>query len=87
MSILLAIANLVGAGMPLAPRPFGDGERRAAHLSVRETDQELRERQKDSDRPGDMRYWNAAVPMRSNLLRLEHELQTVVNGSIWAAAI
>jgi hypothetical protein len=87
MSILLAIANLVGAGMPLAPRPFGDGERRAAHLSVKETDQGRRGRQKNSGRPAGMRYWNAAVPMRSNLLRLEHELQTVVDGSIRAAAI
>jgi hypothetical protein len=30
---------------------------------------------------------NAAVPIRPNLLRLEHELQTVVDGGTGAAAI
>lgn len=33
------------------------------------------------------RRMNAAVPIRSNLLGLEHRLQTVVDGDGWAAAI
>ena len=63
---------------------IGDGERRAARLSVKETD---RNSESGNERAAtgrrDVRYWNAAVPIRSNLLRLEHELQTVVDGSIW----
>jgi hypothetical protein len=56
-------------------------------LSVKGTDPELRARQTDIIRPVGARRMNAAVPIRSNLLRLEHELQTVVDGSACAAAI
>jgi hypothetical protein len=41
----------------------------------------------DTDLPAGARYVNAAVPIRSNLSRFGHELQTVVNGSARAAAI
>jgi hypothetical protein len=56
-------------------------------LSVKGTDPELRARQTDIIPPVSARRMNAAVPIRSNLLRLEHELQTVVDGSACAAAI
>jgi hypothetical protein len=82
MSILLAIAYLVKAGVPQAPRRSGDGGRRAAHLSMKETDRKLRARQTDIAPVAGERRMNAAVPIRSNLSRLEHELQTVVNGSV-----
>jgi hypothetical protein len=44
-------------------------------------------RQMDFARPDGARRMNAALPIRLNLSRLEHELQTAVNGSIPAAAI
>jgi hypothetical protein len=56
-------------------------------LSVKGTDPELRARQTDIIPAVGARRMNAAVPIRSNLLRLEHELQTVVDGSACAAAI
>jgi hypothetical protein len=56
-------------------------------LSVKGTDPELRARQTDIVPAAGARRINAAVPIRSNLLRLEHELQTVVDGSACAAAI
>jgi len=37
--------------------------------------------------PAGERHLNAGEPMRPNLLRLEHELQTVVDGSAGAAVI
>ena len=52
-----------------------------------ETDPELRVRQTDIGPVASARRMNAAVPIRSNLLRLEHELQTVVDGSACAAGI
>jgi hypothetical protein len=54
---------------------------------VNETDRVLRARQTEISPLAGERRMNAAVPMRSNLLRLEHELQTVVDGSALAAAI
>ena len=56
-------------------------------MSVKETDPELRAQQTDIGPAAGARRMNAAVPTRSNLLRLEHELQTVVDGSACAAAI
>jgi len=50
-------------------------------LSVSETDPELRVRQTAIAPSACARCLNAAVPIRLNLLRLEHELQTVVDGS------
>ena len=73
--------------MPRAPRRRGDGGRQAARLSVKVKDRGHRVRQIDSDLTAGARYMNATVPIRSNLSRLGHELQTVVNGSARAAAI
>jgi hypothetical protein len=81
MSILLAIECLVKAGMPRVPRHCGDGGRQAAYLSVKKTDRKLRARQTAIAPAAGERRMNATVPMRSNLSRLEHELQTVVDGS------
>jgi hypothetical protein len=50
-------------------------------LSVKETDRKLRVRQTEIGPPAGERYLNAGEPIRPNLLRLEHELQTVVDGS------
>jgi hypothetical protein len=73
--------------VPRAPRRRGDGGRQAARLSVKVKDRGHRVRQMDIGLPAGARCVNAAVPIRSNLLRLEHELRTVVNGSTRAAAI
>ena len=56
-------------------------------MSVKETGRKLRVRQADFARPDGARRMTAALPIRLNLSRLEHELQTAVNGSIRAAAI
>jgi hypothetical protein len=64
-----------------APRRSGDGGRRAARLSVKETDRKLRVQQTAIGPPAGERHLNAGEPIRPNLLRLEHELQTVVDGS------
>ncbi len=73
--------------MPRTACRNGDDVQRAASLSVRVTDRALRERQTDIVSLAGTRRINAAVPIRSNLLRLEHGHQTVVDGSVGAAAI
>jgi hypothetical protein len=60
--------------------------RRAASLSVEVTDGVLRGQARNAASASARRI-NAAVPIRSNLLGLEHRLQTVVDGDGWAAAI
>jgi len=50
-------------------------------LSVKETDRKLRARLTEIGAPAGARHLNAVEPIRPNLLRLEHELQTVVDGS------
>jgi hypothetical protein len=49
---------------------------------MKEADRKLRARQTDIAPVAGERRMNAAVPIRSNLSRLEHELQTVVDGSV-----
>ena len=46
-----------------------------------ETDRKLRVRLTEIGAPAGERHLNAVEPIRPNLLRLEHELQTVVDGS------
>jgi hypothetical protein len=75
------------AGAPGTPCRNGDEVQRAASLSVKVTDRILRARQTNIVSPAGRRCMNAAVPIRPNLLRLEHELQTVVDGGTGAAAI
>jgi len=75
------------AGAPRSPCRNGDEVRRAAGLSMKGTDRTLRARQTNIASSAGARRMNAAVPIRSNLLRLEHRLQTVVNGDAGAAAI
>ena len=75
------------AGAPRNPCRNGDEMQRAASLSMKGTDRTLRARQTDIASSAGARHMNAAVPIRSNLLRLEHRLQTVVDGDGWAAAI
>jgi hypothetical protein len=53
---------------------------------VKETDPELQARQTEIDPLAGKRRVDAVVPMRSNLLRLEHELQTVVGGGLLGPA-
>jgi hypothetical protein len=71
------------AGAPRSPCRNGDEIQRAASLSVKVTDRVLRARQTHIVSPADARRMNAAVPIRPNLLRLEHRLQTVVDGGAW----
>jgi hypothetical protein len=47
-------------------------------LSVKETDSELRARQTAINPLAGKRRLDASMAVRSNLLRLEHQLQTVV---------
>jgi hypothetical protein len=75
------------AGALRTPCRNGDEIKRAASLSVKVTDRILRARPTDIVSSAGARRMNAAVPIRSNLLRLEHRLQTVVNGGADAAAI
>jgi hypothetical protein len=75
------------AGAPRNPCRNGDEMQRAASFSVKGTDRTLRAPQTDIVSPAGRRRMNAAVPIRSNLLRLEHRLQTVVDGDAGAAAI
>jgi hypothetical protein len=75
------------AGAPCMPCRIGDEMQRAASLSVKVTDRILRARQTAIVSPVGARRMNAAVPIRPNLLRLEHRLQTVVDGGAGAAAI
>ncbi len=75
------------AGAPRTPCRNGDEVQRAASLSVKVTDRILRARQPNIVSPAGARHMNAAVPIRPNLLRLEHRLQTVVDGGARAAAI
>jgi len=75
------------AGAPRTPCRNGDEVQRAASLSVKVTDRILRARQPNIVSPAGGRRMNAAVPIRPNLLRLEHRLQTVVDGGARAAAI
>jgi hypothetical protein len=72
----------MGAGTPQVPRRRIDGSCRAGRLSLKGTDQEFRERHADTGSPACARRSDAAVPVRLNVLRLEHELQTVVNGGM-----
>jgi len=66
-------------GVPLAPRRKGDEGRRAARLSVGETDRKHLARLNEIGRQAGGRRVDAAIPIRSPFaLRLEHELQTVV---------
>jgi hypothetical protein len=65
----------------------GNDMQRAASLSVKVTDRILRGRQTAIGSSVGARRMNAAVPIRSNLSRLEHKLQTVVDGDAGAAAI
>jgi hypothetical protein len=66
--------------MRKAWRRSGNEESQAARFSVKETDRQRRGRVIDVDPAAGARCINAAFPMRSTLLCLEHELQTVVNG-------
>jgi hypothetical protein len=75
------------AAMPKPPRRSGNGGRRAARLSVKKMDWERRGHQAEIDPPASGRQVNAAMPVRSNFLCLEHKLQTVVDGGFDAAAI
>jgi hypothetical protein len=75
------------AGAPRNPCRNGDEMQRAASLSVKGTNRTLRARQTDIASSAGARRMNAAVSIRSNLLRLEHRLQTVVDGDAGAAAI
>jgi hypothetical protein len=74
------LVNLVRARTPLASRRYGD-EGRRARLSVDKTGRKLRARPSElARRSGECSV--AAKSIRSNFaLRLEHELQTVVDGS------
>jgi len=67
------------AGAPRTACRNGDEVQRAASLSVKVTDRILRARQPNIVSPAGGRRMNAAVPIRPNLLRLEHRLQTVVD--------
>jgi hypothetical protein len=71
--------------VPCAPRRRGG--RQTARFSVKVEDRGRRGGQTEIGPPAVARCVDAAVPIRSNLLRLEHELHTVVNGSARAAAI
>jgi hypothetical protein len=73
--------------MRKASRRSGNGESQTARFSVKETDRQRRGREVDVDPAAGRRQVNAALPMRSTFLRLEHELQTVVDGGADAAAI
>jgi hypothetical protein len=75
------------AGAPPIPCRNGDEMQRAASLSVKVTDRTLRKRQTDIALSARARQMNAALPIRSNLLRLEHRFQTVVDGGAPTAAI
>jgi hypothetical protein len=86
MSILLAIENLVTAGMSRAPRQCGGGGLRAACLSVKVTDRNWTQ-QTAGRRSAGARDDSAAVPNQPSLLRLVHELQTAVSGDASAAVI
>jgi hypothetical protein len=71
------------ARAPLASRSNGD-EGRRARLSVDETGRKLRARPSKLARRSGERGSHAATSIRSNFaLRLEHKLQTVVDGSAW----
>jgi hypothetical protein len=86
MSILLAICKS-HEGWPAAhAAPERRRIGRAASLSVVVTDGAL-QGQPEIVASARAQRMNAAVPNRSNLLRLEHRLQTVVDGDIEAAAI
>jgi hypothetical protein len=87
MSILLAIENLVTAGVSRGPCRSGNGERRAACLSVKVMDRDQRAQQASIRSPAGRRRMDAVEPIKSNLLRFVHELQTAVNGSVCAAVI
>jgi hypothetical protein len=77
----------VKAGAPRTSCRNGDEIERAASLSMKVTDRVLRAPQMNVLSSAGGRRMDAAVLIRSNLLRLEHELQTVVDGSALAAAI
>jgi hypothetical protein len=77
----------VKAGAPRTSCRNGDEIQRAASLSVKVTDRVLRALQTSVVSPARMRRIDVAVPIRTNLLSLEHELQTVVDGGARAAAI
>jgi len=78
MSILLAICKSHEGRRAALFVPKRRRTRRAASLSVKGTDRVLRSA--GSVVPAGARCMNAALPIRSNLLRLEHRLQTVVDG-------
>jgi hypothetical protein len=71
------------AGAPRSSCRNGDEIRRAASLSMKGTDRILRVPPTDVVSPAGGRRINAAVPIRSNLLRLEHRFQTVVDSDAW----
>jgi hypothetical protein len=77
----------VKAGAPRTSCRNGDETERAASLSMKVTDRVLRAPQTNVPSSAGGRRMDAVVPIRSNLLGLEHELQTVVNGGARAAAI
>jgi hypothetical protein len=74
------------AGAPRTSCRNGDEIKRAASLSVKVTDRILRARPTAIVSSAGARCMNAAVPIRSNLLCLEHRLQTVVDGGAADAA-
>src|SRR6185295_3589429 len=81
MSILLAICKS-HKGCPAAHSvPERRRIGRAASLSVDVTDGALRGQTRNVA-SASARRMNAAVPIGSNLLRLEHRLQTVVDGDV-----
>src|ERR1700757_3360299 len=81
MSILLAICKSL-EGWPAAHSvPERRRIGRAASLSVEVTDG-VHRGQAENVAPAAARRTNAAMPNRSNLLRLEHSLQTVVDGDV-----
>src|SRR5580704_2419301 len=80
MSILLAICKSLEGRRAALFVPKRRRTRRAASLSVKGTDRVLRSA--GSVVPAGARCMNAALPIRSNLLRLEHRLQTVVDGDV-----
>jgi hypothetical protein len=77
----------VKAGAPRISCRNGDEIQRAASLSVKVTDRVLRAPQTSVVSSACVRRVDVAVPIRTNLLSLEHELQTVVDGGARAAAI
>jgi len=78
---LLAIANLVKAGAAGRPVPKRRRGTVGRPFVGEKNGLERRGHKTGVGQPASLRRMNAAVPLRSNLLRLEHELRTVVNGS------